>query len=310
MVLLICGLALGLGLTLLAIVFVALSVLRPRDALQELGVKDTYSRSCLPTAKIDAYHELKEQLRSQHAKGSSADGDLWMSTLPLEAKDKLKYRLMQRAIGGMAALQKIDTDTRGYWRLFSKGVITRTFWNSVVEAERELSLELESVKGEAAHIEPSQDPQGIISEAMQFIMRFGDKLPSAADMTSSPDVIGDLMKQLPHPGMPGLGQPPALSPGVHQPVQASGYDWRQDEDEVEVSVSVPNNATKGEVKVTFQLRSLRIEHRGSVVLEGQLAGVCRPEGSTWTLSKGRIVVSLEKASSRSWWPDFFAVAKA
>mmetsp|Transcript_137185 Transcript_137185/g.382656 ORF Transcript_137185/g.382656 Transcript_137185/m.382656 type:complete len:326 (-) Transcript_137185:125-1102(-) len=319
---------LGLVALVVALLFITLASifgLKQRNALEELGVKTTYSRSCLPTAKIEAYQELKERLRRQYGK-NSAESDLWMSTLPLEAKDMLKYRLMQRAIGGMAALQKIDGDARGYWRLFSKGVITRKFWNSVVEAERDLSLELESVKGEAAHIEPSQDPQGIISEAMQFIVRYGDKLPSATDVANSQDAISDLMKQLPHPGQPGMpgmpgmpgvpgvpgmpcmGQPPPMPPGVQAPVQASGYDWRQDADEIEVSVCVPNSATKAEVKVSFQSRSLRIEHCGSVVVEGQLAAGCRPEGSTWTLSKGRIVVSLEKADSRPW-PDLFSPSK-
>lgn len=96
---------------------------------------------------------------------------------------------------------------------------------------------------------------------------------------------------------------------MQAPVQGSGYNWRQDADEIEVSISVPNNATKAEVKVRFQTRSIRIEHCGSVVLEGQLACPCRPEESTWTLSKGRIVVSLEKADSRPW-PDLFSVAKS
>mmetsp|Transcript_33273 Transcript_33273/g.99085 ORF Transcript_33273/g.99085 Transcript_33273/m.99085 type:complete len:328 (-) Transcript_33273:167-1150(-) len=327
MAIFIVGLAL-LVVALLLVVAAAIVVTKQRNALEELGVKATYSRNCLSSARIEAYREVKERLRRQYVKGSP-ESDLWMSTLPLEAKDQLKYRLMQRAIADMVALQKIDGDARGYWRLFSKGVITRQFWNSVVDAERQLSQELEAVKGEAAHIEPSQDPQGIISEAMQFVIRF----PQAADMPNNPDNV-DLMKQMPPPGhpgmpsmpgmppgmpgmppmpgvpgMPGAGQPPPVPPGVQAPVQASGYDWRQDADEVEVSVSVPNNATKAQVKVCFQSRSLRIEHCGSVVIEGQLAAICRPAGSTWTLSKGRIVVSLEKADSRPW-PDLFTQPKS
>eukprot|EP00413_Alexandrium_margalefii_P029396 CAMPEP_0204564620 /NCGR_PEP_ID=MMETSP0661-20131031/34993_1 /ASSEMBLY_ACC=CAM_ASM_000606 /TAXON_ID=109239 /ORGANISM="Alexandrium margalefi, Strain AMGDE01CS-322" /LENGTH=316 /DNA_ID=CAMNT_0051572283 /DNA_START=87 /DNA_END=1033 /DNA_ORIENTATION=+ len=313
MALFVIGLVLLVALLLIAIT--ALVANTQRDALEELGVRATYSRGCLDAPRIEAYREAKERLRRQHARGA-AEGDLWMSTLPPEVKDQLKYRLMQRAIADMVALQKIDGDARGYWRLFSKGVITRKFWNSVVDAERQLSLELEAVKAEAACIEPSQDPQGIISEAMQFVIRF----PQAADMSNSPDSIADAVKQLPPPGhagvpgmppmhgmpgMPGPGQPPPMPPGVQAPVQASGYDWRQDADEVEVSVSVPNNATKTEVKVSFQSRSLRIEHCGSVVVEGQLAAVCRPAGSTWTLSKGRVVISLEKADSRPW-PALFA----
>jgi len=319
-------------IALAALVLLALAVIlagcyavlvnfRQADPLEELGVRATYPHKCLPVAKIDCYYEMKDRMRSQYVKdshGSAMDDDHWMSRLPPQAKEALKYQLMQRAIGDMAALQKIDADARGYWRLFSKGVITSKFWNSVVEAERELSLELESVKAEAARVEPTQDPQGIISEAMQFVVRYGDKLPSAADVAGSADAIADLMRHLPPPGQcpPGMlppGYPGAgplgqmMRPAGAGPPQATpsggvgeAYTWRQDGDEIELSVTVPSNATKGDIKVVFQPRAVEVEHKGTILVEGQLAGLCRPEGSTWTLSKGRVVISLEKADPRPW----------
>jgi len=314
---------------------------RGESELEKLGVSKTYPRSSLPGAKIDAYLELKERLREQYAKGSDAD-QAWMSQLPMQAKDMLKYRLMQRAIGDMAALRKIDADARGYWRLFSKGMITRTFWNSVLEAEQDLTQELESVKLEASCVEPGQDPQGIISEAMQFVMRYGDKLASGPDVDGSADAITEMMRHLPAPGAAGGGggggppgppggpphgmhpqqmqqhphhpRPPAgmggPMPGGPAPPQqggseADGYTWKQDADELEVSVIVPNTATKAQVKVTFGAKKLRVEHAGAVLVEGQLAANCDPDGSTWTLSKGRLVVSLEKADRKPW-PGLFA----
>merc|ERR1719321_287756 len=99
-------------------------------------------------------------------------------------------------------------------------MITRTFWNSVIDIEKELSQELEVVKSEAQFIEPDQDPQGIIQEAMHFILRYGDKLPSAAEIASSADAITDMMRHLPPPGHPDLpispGMPglPGLPPGM------------------------------------------------------------------------------------------------
>jgi len=289
--------------------------LRRPDALEQLGVRGTYPRNSLPSSKIEAYCELKERLQRQYAKDNDSD-TLWMANLPAQAKDMLKYRLMQRAIGDMAALQKIDCDARGYWRLFSKGIVPRKFWNSVMDAERDLSQELESVKAEAAGIEPTQDPQSIISDAMQFVLHYRDKLPQNPEGGTTADAIADLMQHLPppghpghplppgHPGNPGMGPPFGEMPG-QQAVQEIGgstdtYSWRQDADELEVSVVVPNNANKKEVKVTIQSRLLRVEHSGAVLVEGQLAGVCCPEGSTWTLSKGRVVVSLEKADPRQW----------
>lgn len=304
------------------------------SALEELGVKPVYPRTCvLPAAKIEAYLEIKDRLRSQHAQ-DAPDDDRWMAALPTQAKDMLKYRLMQRAIGDMASLQKIDADARGYWRLFTKGVITRRFWNSVVDVERELSMELENVKVEAAAIEPAQDPQGIIQEAMHFILRYGDKLPSAEEIASSADAITDLMRSMPPggmppgmpgmpPGMPGLpGLPPGMPgmpPGGMRPpgpppaqlTQTGGgtddCNWTQNTDEVEITVSLPNNATKGEVKVSIQKQALKVTHLSEVLAEGKLASFCDPDGSTWTMSRGRVVISLEKANPQPW-PTLFKTA--
>jgi len=316
------------------------SIWRKPCGLEALGVKLRYSRtSCLPTPKIEAYLEIKDRLREQYAKSSPGKGDdRWMTDLPAQAKDMLKYRLMQRAIGDMASLQKIDADARGYWKLFCKGMITRTFWNSVVELERELSQELENVKAEAQFIEPAQDPQGIIQEAMHFILRYGDKLPSASEIASSADAITDLMRHLPPgmgppggppvmppgmglpgmglpgvpgmPGMPGMpampglpGMPPGPPPGHALPQKGGGSEdcnWVQNTDEIEVTVSIPSNATKKDVKVVIQSQALKVLHCGEVLAEGKLGGCCQPEGSTWTISKGHVVISLEKADPRPW----------
>eukprot|EP00928_Gymnodinium_smaydae_P017960 TRINITY_DN16846_c0_g3_i1.p1 TRINITY_DN16846_c0_g3~~TRINITY_DN16846_c0_g3_i1.p1 ORF type:complete len:342 (-),score=70.51 TRINITY_DN16846_c0_g3_i1:201-1226(-) len=337
------AIAVVLALVVASVIWILVLVQRAQrpDPLEELGVRASYPSEILPVSKIDAYYELKDQLHGQFAKG--AQGDSWMRTLPPQAKDSLKYRLMQRAIGDMASLQKIDIDARGFWKLFSKGIVTKQFWSSVLEAEKELTSEIESVKVEAAAIEPTQDPQGIIAEAMQFVVRFGDQLPSAEDVASSADKLAELMKHL--PGAPGGKLPPLLPPGAspggamppmppggfppgafppggpppgYRPPQAqpppSGgeegkYKWKQDGEELEVAVDVPATATKAEIKVVFQPRALKVLHRGETLIEGPLAGMCCPEGSTWTLGKGRVVVSLEKANQKPW-PALFAPAKS
>jgi hypothetical protein len=330
---------LGVLVTVLVYVFAFQRSSERSDGLELLGVESEYSRVALPAAKIDAYLELKEKLRGQYAKSSEAD-EVWMSQLPIQAKELLKYRLMQRAIGGMAALQRIDADARGYWRLFCKGAITKQYWNSVVQAEQEISHELDKVKAEAAAVEPTQDPRRLIQEAMQFLTRYGDRLPSAEDIASSADAFADVLKHLPGPGalpglagmppgaLPGLGLPPgALPPGALPPAPppcrppgaalpqpapqdaaaSDTYKWKQDTDEVEVSVGVPDTAVKGEVKVVIQPRCLRVLHRDQALIEGQLSSFCNPEGSTWTLGRGQVTVSLEKKDPRPW-PALFAPA--
>lgn len=354
------------------------------DTLEKLGVKTLYQRPNPQGSSVEAYYELKDKLREQHCKDCKAGADAededrqgWMAELPLNDKNVLKYRLMQRAVGGVAALRKIDSDARGYWKLFSKGMITTLFWDSVTAAERDLSEELESIKYEASCVEPGQDPQGIIQEAMQFVVRYG---ASAAAANTSPegDAIEEMLRLLPpppdpnaprppmpgmppgavglrppgmppgmlppgmHPGMMPLGMhpgmmppgmmppgmmppgmhpgmmPPGMPPGVRpglppnqrgpQPQgggETEGYKWKQDTDELEISIGLPEGAVKSQLKVTITSKRLRVEHAGKVLVEGQFAGVCSPDGSTWTINKGACVLSLEKAGP-SPWPTLFA----
>jgi hypothetical protein len=306
---------LAVVVVLLGFVLWRLLIRSPPSALEDLDVKPVYPKvTILPKPQIEAYKELKEKLRPSSA---SKQNDTWMSLLPAQDKDRLKYFLMQRAIGDMASLQKIDADARGYWRLFTKGYITRRFWDSVIEVEKELSQELENVKLEAQNVEPNQDPQGIISEAMRFIMRCGDRLPSAAEIASSADAITELMRQaapgggLP-PGMPG---PPGMPPGMpgmppmppdamaRVPQKGGGTDecnWTQNTDEVEVVVLVPKTATKKLIKVDIQKQALKCSHNGDVLVQGKLGGGCDNEVSTWTLEPGRLIVTLQKLKPQPW----------
>mmetsp|Transcript_41325 Transcript_41325/g.76910 ORF Transcript_41325/g.76910 Transcript_41325/m.76910 type:complete len:315 (+) Transcript_41325:91-1035(+) len=306
------GVFLALGLVVSSAISFWLAFRQP-DPLEELGVKPTYPRNALPEDKIQAYQQLKDKLRAKHAQ--DAVGEQWVCKLPPHDKDLLKYRLMQRAIGDMSLLQKIDADARGYWKLFSKGIITSKFWNSVLAAERELSREIEALKLEALAIEPSQDPQGIVSEAMQLVVRYGDKIwdrfpeppenPGGAAMAAAAKAVAGGM---PRPGAPPLYPPPGPPP-PQQGGSTDAYKWRQDTEEVEVSVNVPNDTAKADVQVQFQPKSLKVCHGGKILVAGVLAAPCCPEGCTWTLSKGAVVVTLEKANPKPW-PGLFAEAKA
>lgn len=317
------------------------------DELEKLGVPKTYSSNVLAHGKIDAYLELKEKLHEEYAKDEEDDA-AWMGVLPPQAKDALKFRLLQRAIGGMAALQKISADSGGFRKLFAKGVVTRTFWESIAEVEQELSQELTAVRREASCVEPRQDPQGIINEAYHWVLRYGAQLPPG-DAAPSADAIAEMLRPGPppgavppgavgpkgppgvppggplppgmpmklHPGMPppgmphpGMGPHPGMRPPPGPPPpqkggEDDGYAWKQDTDEVEVSVELPSEATKGQIKVAFAAKRLKVEHAGKVLVDGQLSAQCVPDGSTWTMSKGRVVISLEKADPRPW-PSLFA----
>jgi len=82
------------------------------------------------------------------------------------------------------------------------------------------------------------------------------------------------------------------------------YTWKQDREEVELSMPLPKDAKKGQVKVTILADSVKVEHAGKVLLSSRLASKVSPSGSTWTMGNGRVDISLEKAEAEQW-PSLF-----
>lgn len=110
--------------------------------------------------------------------------------------------------------------------------------------------------------------------------------------------------------LPAPSGPPAAAGPTGGPSSGKSpdglYTWKQESEEVEVSVRMPKGATKGEVKVTILAESIKVEHSGKVILEGELGGRCGPSGSTWTMNNGRVEITLEKGDSTRW-PSLFVV---
>jgi prefoldin subunit 5 len=107
---------------------------------------------------------------------------------------------------------------------------------------------------------------------------------------------------------PASSAPVAAAPsgGGYPEGAGDGYTWKQASDDIEVSVAVPKDAKKDDVKVTILAESLKVEHLGKVIVEGELGGRCRPNGSTWTMNKARVEITLEKADATKW-PSLFVV---
>lgn len=336
------------------VLFAVLTFQKSDRSLEKLGVKTLYQPPNPQGSSVKNYVQLKDKLREQYCKDDKDEKqedhddeeddderEAWIRTMPLNAQNLLKYRLMQRAVGGVAALRKVDADVRGHWKLFSKGMITTVFWDSVTAAERELTEELEAIKYEASCLEPTQDPQGIIQEAMQFVVRYGQSA-AAANVSQDVDAIEQMLRHLPPPpdanasqrppmpGGPGLppgarpgmmppgmhpNMPPGMGPGGPPPPQrgpqpqpggeSGGFPWKQDTDELELSVHLPEGANKAKLKVTITNKKLLVQYAGKVLVEGLLAGAVDPEGSTWIFSKGACVLSLGKTDPRPW-PSLFA----
>mmetsp|Transcript_6350 Transcript_6350/g.15287 ORF Transcript_6350/g.15287 Transcript_6350/m.15287 type:complete len:332 (-) Transcript_6350:127-1122(-) len=292
-------------------------------ALDALGVKQTYTAPPLHQDRIDLYLKVKENFRRDffpHEKGEE-----WMAQLQAHAKERLKFFLLQRAAGDIFVFHTISNDARGLQRLFLKGVITRNFWNTVEEAEMAVYAELDKVKLEASFIEPMQDPEALIGEATRVVWSNGGKVPpldeqmiALANSPSTPPEprgggmgppypIGPMgpMGRMGMPGGPPMGMRPPGPPAQLPPELASGMlqdgvSWTQDGTEMEVSVVVPKDVKKQDIKVTFQKEALKIALSGNVVAEGQLAGECRPQECTWTVGSGKVIITLEKARPQPW----------
>jgi len=82
------------------------------------------------------------------------------------------------------------------------------------------------------------------------------------------------------------------------------HSWKQDREEVEISIRLPAGADKAKLKVIILAESIKVEYEGQVLVAGNLAGKCSPNGSTWTMGKGRVEISLEKAEAEQW-PSLF-----
>jgi len=86
---------------------------------------------------------------------------------------------------------------------------------------------------------------------------------------------------------------------------ASRYTWTQQEDDVEVVISLADtSASKAkDLKVTIKAHRIVVALRaepGTVLCDVGLFSPCSPDACTWTVSEGGCVLSLEKAEAGSW----------
>eukprot|EP00928_Gymnodinium_smaydae_P037689 TRINITY_DN2611_c1_g3_i1.p1 TRINITY_DN2611_c1_g3~~TRINITY_DN2611_c1_g3_i1.p1 ORF type:complete len:347 (+),score=90.60 TRINITY_DN2611_c1_g3_i1:57-1043(+) len=89
------------------------------------------------------------------------------------------------------------------------------------------------------------------------------------------------------------GRPDAPASGEGQ-----GYTWRDDDEELEVEVTVEKGTSKKDVKVDFRRQEVRVTKPISLSLK-----LYRPvdlDGCNWTMGDGKIVLTLSKASAVAW----------
>ena len=83
-----------------------------------------------------------------------------------------------------------------------------------------------------------------------------------------------------------------------------GYTWKQDNEEVEVTVPVPEGTRGKEIKVAFKPSSVKVTvpSKDNFELSFDLFANVSTDDCTWSLSDGSLVITMEKASSDETWP--------
>lgn len=90
--------------------------------------------------------------------------------------------------------------------------------------------------------------------------------------------------------------------GEEQCGETADYKWRQADDEVEITFKMEGlqKSDAKLVKATFGRSKIKVEAKGTVLLDGQLGGTVDPDECTWTLSDGVLQVTLTKGNNEPW----------
>jgi hypothetical protein len=81
-----------------------------------------------------------------------------------------------------------------------------------------------------------------------------------------------------------------------------GYTWSQTEDELELVIKAPAGTKGKDVKSKFTASMCSVKVGAEVNVEVNLFGKVTPDGCTWQMSDGNVVVTLEKAVEGESWP--------
>lgn len=81
--------------------------------------------------------------------------------------------------------------------------------------------------------------------------------------------------------------------------ETEGYSWKDEGEELEVIIKVPEGTTKKAIKVEFKRQEVRILQPVSLSL--QLLKPVEVDGCSWTMGgPGQVVLTLEKSSAEPW----------
>jgi len=101
-------------------------------------------------------------------------------------------------------------------------------------------------------------------------------------------------------GSKGMTQPPVVaSDGVEK--LENGFSWTQTEEDIELIVPLSDSSLSlKDLKVKFNARKVTVLSKGAQVFSLDLFANIDPEGCTWILEFGKIVVTCEKVNPVMW----------
>jgi len=137
----------------------------------------------LPENEITAYYDLKDRLAAQvdgeggedegravqaqpEGEGNAQD-DSWMRELPQEKRRLLQNALMLRLISDLDCLNQVQRDKPSNWKLWRAKLVSEQFWNSLCEAEKIVSEEIDSCLAESEVFTPGMKDQ-YLQQAIQL----------------------------------------------------------------------------------------------------------------------------------------------
>lgn len=101
-------------------------------------------------------------------------------------------------------------------------------------------------------------------------------------------------------GAEGRVQPPVVATDGMAKVE-TGFSWTQTIDEIELSVPLLDSSlSPKDLKVKFNTRKVTVAIQGHQTLSLELYANIDPDGCTWTLETGKLVMSCEKVVAVMW----------
>jgi HSP20 family molecular chaperone IbpA len=145
-----------------------------------------------------------------------------------------------------------------------------------------------------------------VSSSAQWVKKSAAQM--ASKLGSGPRSLSGLADQF-FAKQPGGSLAPTIVPPEDQPSlkgETESYKWYQTDDEVDITIRVPDCKNKKEISVSFKPRHVKATVLGTVFLDAELADSIVVDESTWTFSDDLLQITLSKKNTDKMWKSLLA----